>query len=208
MCYKVHPKTFWKPHNLREHFRDAQRGWIILLLSSSLPKNNPIIVGIYFMILRWSNCLSLSPVQTIGVGIHPRCWIFQVFIFKNILFFFKNILFWWTCPFVQSIFRSCLRSSKSWWNPKLKILLHSCQQICKDKVHHQSPYFSPIFRCASKISKWTFYHSCHARGIFKSENNLGLNWNWMHSMVIRTRQSFVSTWHSNFWNWMYSMVID
>ena len=49
------------------------------------------------------------------------CWIFQVFIFKNILFwwmfhvlfFLKNTLFWWSCPLVHSIFRSCLRSSKS-----------------------------------------------------------------------------------------------
>ena len=96
MCYKVHPKTFWKPHNLREHFRDAQRGCIILLLSSILPKNNPIIVGIYFMISRWSNCLSLSPVQTIGVGIHPRCRIFQVSISKIFqVFIFKNFFLCW-----------------------------------------------------------------------------------------------------------------
>ena len=87
-------------------------------------------------------------------------------------FFFKNILFWWTCPFVQSIFRSCLRSSKSWWNPKLKILLDSCQQICKDKVHHQSPYFSPIFRCASKYQNGPFI-TLVMWGVFSSQRTIG-----------------------------------
>ena len=68
-------------------------------------------------------------------------------------YFFSKISFCGGLPPLlkpsRSFSRSCLRSSKSWWNPKLKILLHSCEQICKDKVHHQSPYFSPIFRCAS-----------------------------------------------------------